>query len=255
MIGKMGKQISLGLLLLIVVALIPGVQAQTSYYGVLQSLYGGPKSCQYDCHPYSSPPPYTAYGTLFAKQPNHGDVIGGGTLAALIAIGPPVTTITTNPPTASLTAGGNQIFTAAALDPFGNSLTIALRWTSSNITVGKIDPSGKFTALAAGTTVITAANGSVSGTSTAIVAENTQTAPSYNLTVLVVDNATGSPISGASVVVDSIKQITDATGSSAFMNISAGAHKYTVSGKGYKRITGTVAVNGDQTLIIKLAHR
>jgi S-layer protein (TIGR01567 family) len=79
-----------------------------------------------------------------------------------MAAAPELTTITVSPTTASKAVGATQTFTAAGFDQNGTTITIspAEFWSSSNITVGTIDSaSGVFTALAAGTTNITATNG------------------------------------------------------------------------------------------------
>jgi hypothetical protein len=76
---------------------------------------------------------------------------------------PVLTTIKVSPATASLVVGGTQTFTASPLDQFGNLIAAIISWASGNTTVGTIDATGKFTALSAGTTTITAANGTVNG--------------------------------------------------------------------------------------------
>ncbi len=191
------KKISLGLLFLTVALVtLPGASAYSSYYGVLQSIYGGPTTCQSDCHPGFV---FTPYGDAFAAIPTHTDVTGGGTSAALISIGPPLATITVTPPTASLTFPGTQLFTAATLDPFGNQINAAVTWTSSNTAaVGTINSAGLFTATGAGTTTITATGGGtgsgiITGTATATVS-----APAAVLTTITVTPATASLTAGGS---------------------------------------------------------
>ncbi len=75
------------------------------------------------------------------------------------------TTIKVSPATASVVVGGTQTFTTVT-----NPITATVTWSSSNTAVGTIDSTGKFTALAAGTTTITASSGSVSDTATVTVA-------------------------------------------------------------------------------------
>jgi len=85
---------------------------------------------------------------------------------------PPVlTTITVSPPTALVVVGGNTTtFTATTLDQYGVPISATVTWTSDNTTVGSINSStGVFTANAAGTSIITATSGNVSGTATATV--------------------------------------------------------------------------------------
>ncbi len=77
---------------------------------------------------------------------------------------PPVT-IKVSPETVSVVVGDTQTFTAVT-----NPITATVTWSSSNTVVGTIDSTGRFTALAAGNTTITASSGSVSHTATVIVA-------------------------------------------------------------------------------------
>ena len=79
-------------------------------------------------------------------------------------------------PTTTLTVGGNQLFTATALDQDSISMAgINISWTVSNSTVGNVDlpnamtnltggATTTFTALVAGTTMVNASNGSFIGT-------------------------------------------------------------------------------------------
>ena len=84
---------------------------------------------------------------------------------------PVLTTIEVSPATANVAVGGTQQFTATAKDQNGNAITgVTLAWTSSNETVGTIDGTGLFTALAAGSATVTASAESVTGTATVTVA-------------------------------------------------------------------------------------
>lgn len=166
---------------------------------------------------------------------------------------PPVlTTITVSPANASVVAGSNQTFTAYPKDQYGNPFTATVTWTSSNTTVGTVDGTGLFTAVAAGVTTITAANGSVSGTATATV---TSPVTAVTVTFVVTDSVTNSPIKGASVVMDGINIKTDGTGKAIFTNVTIGDHTYTVSKAGYKRASGVVSVTADTTVQVKLVPR
>ncbi|RJS84013.1 PGF-CTERM sorting domain-containing protein, partial [Methanophagales archaeon] len=61
-------------------------------------------------------------------------------------------------------------FTATAYDQYGAEMPdIVFAWSSSNEAVGTVDATGLFSALAAGTTTITATNGTVSGTASVTV--------------------------------------------------------------------------------------
>lgn len=100
-----------------------------------------------------------------------------------------LTSIAVTPSIKSLTVGGSQVFTASGFDQFGASMGIspAVYWTSSNNTVGTINSAtGAFNALAAGTTTITAKNGSsgtVSGTA-AVTVTSSLTGPGSVLTTI-----------------------------------------------------------------------
>ncbi|VVB96927.1 Bacterial Ig-like domain (group 2) [uncultured archaeon] len=191
------KKISLGLLFLAVALVaLPGASASTTYYGDLQSIYGGPAppTCVADCHSYPGFV-FTPYGNAFAAIQTHRT----DPTSALISIGPPLATITVTPATASLTFPGTQLFTAATFDPFGNQINAAVTWTSSNTAaVGTIDSAGLFTATGAGTTTITATGGGtgsgiITGTATATVS-----APAAVLTTITVTPATASLTAGGS---------------------------------------------------------
>ena len=115
---------------------------------------------------------------------------------------PVLTTITVSPATASLTVGGAQTFTAAAKDQNGNPFSTTVTWSSSDTTVGTINSAGVFTALAAGTTTISATSGSVSGTASVTVSAP---APTPVLTTITVSPST------ATLVVGNTRQFTAAT--------------------------------------------
>lgn len=87
---------------------------------------------------------------------------------------PKLKTISVSPYTASLDVGDTQTFTATTKDQFDNSIVAAVTWSSSDTNVGIINPStGEFTAKAAGTTTVSATNGSVSGTAAVTVSTST----------------------------------------------------------------------------------
>ena len=85
--------------------------------------------------------------------------------------------------TTTLTAGGNQLFSANAFDQDSTPIAgINISWTVSNSSVGNINPSNAitnvtgsatstFSAFAAGTTMVNAANGSIINTTFVIVIE------------------------------------------------------------------------------------
>ena len=75
-----------------------------------------------------------------------------------------------SPETVTLNVTETVLFTATAYDQYGVEMPeIIFAWTSSNETVGTIDAAGLFTALAPGTTTVTATNGTVSGTAEVMV--------------------------------------------------------------------------------------
>ena len=75
-----------------------------------------------------------------------------------------LTSIEVAPATATLNVSKTQQFTATAYDQYGNEMPdIIFTWTGSNTTVGAINDTGYFAALAAGTTTINATNGSIVG--------------------------------------------------------------------------------------------
>ena len=78
---------------------------------------------------------------------------------------PKLHSIVVSPATVTLYIGYEQQFAGTAYDQYGSEITgIALTWTSSSETVGTVDETGFFTAIAAGVTVVTAESGSVTGT-------------------------------------------------------------------------------------------
>ena len=79
---------------------------------------------------------------------------------------PTLASIEVAPTTATLYIGDTQQFTATAYDQYGVEMPdIIFTWASSDENVGTIDAAaGLFTALVPGTTVVTATNGTVSGT-------------------------------------------------------------------------------------------
>lgn len=77
--------------------------------------------------------------------------------------------------------------------------------------------------------------------------------PGFDVTIMVTD-AAGSPIPGASVVMNGIKEKTDASGK-AVINVAEGTYKYTVSMRGYKRYTSTTSVTADMPIPVTLIKR
>ncbi|WP_062400679.1 right-handed parallel beta-helix repeat-containing protein [Methanogenium cariaci] len=85
---------------------------------------------------------------------------------------PILTTITVLPSEASLVSGTTRPFTALAKDQYGKLMTgVPVTWSCANTSVGTVDVNGLFTALAEGTTHITATSGGISGQATVMVGE------------------------------------------------------------------------------------
>lgn len=106
------------------------------------------------------------------------------TTTATYTIGAPVlSSITISPESVSMVVGSSRTFTAYPKDQNGNPITTAVTWTSSNKLAGTISNSGVFTSLAEGTTIITAASGSITDTVTAVI-----TTPQSQSTINTIDN-------------------------------------------------------------------
>ncbi len=91
---------------------------------------------------------------------------GGSTPAATNNSGgtttPTLATITVSPAAPSIAVGATQTFTAAAKDSTGAAMTgLTFTWASSSTSVATISAGGVATAVAAGTTQITAKSGSI----------------------------------------------------------------------------------------------
>jgi len=111
----------------------------------------------------------------------------------LIAMAAP-TVITISP--SSISVDVNNVTSFTAKDENSSIITADVNWSSSNTTVGTINSAGQFTALVAGTTTITATNGTVFGTASAIVSAPAAT---LVLTIITVSPATASLSLGGGV--------------------------------------------------------
>jgi uncharacterized protein YjdB len=90
--------------------------------------------------------------------------------ATVTVIQAPVATVTIQPPSASVTAGKTSQLTATLKDANGNTLTgRTITWSSSNTNAATVSSTGLVTAVAVGTTVITATSEGKSGTSNVTV--------------------------------------------------------------------------------------
>ena len=104
---------------------------------------------------------------------------------------PVLTVINVSPPSVTLNASDTQQFNASGYDQTQNQIvSVVFNWTSSNETVGTVNKTGFFIAIASGTTAIKAVNGTVNGTANVTVLAPT-TIPSPTETPQV--NVTPSP--------------------------------------------------------------
>jgi len=154
-------------------------------------------SCSF-CH--TSAPDLNATGQILLASANP----PGSTNFDYCSIGPDtgtcapqavLTTISVTPPSASITQGSTQQFSAQARDQNGNPMSPqpTFTWTSSNTAVASVNSSGLATGVAAGGPVtITAASGTISGT-----ASLTVTASAPVLTSITIDPTTASIAVGA----------------------------------------------------------
>ncbi|WOX55518.1 DUF3344 domain-containing protein [Methanoculleus palmolei] len=114
--------------------------------------------------------------------------------SAMVTTGatPALTTIEVSPETVNLAIGGTRQFNATAKDSAGSEISgVSFDWLSSNETVGTVNETGYFTALAAGTTTVTAAAEGVTGTAQVTVGPAAQA----DLTIAgVVNPAVGSAV-------------------------------------------------------------
>ena len=101
-----------------------------------------------------------------------GDIAGTATVTVSDEE-PVLTSLNVTPPRATLAAGDSLKFIVTARDQNGNVMPAgAVAWTSSDPAAGTIDDDGVFTALAAGTTTVTAASGDIAGTAVVTVSSD-----------------------------------------------------------------------------------
>ncbi len=103
--------------------------------------------------------------------------VNGTTNVTVIPPVPVMKAISVSPAEKTLFVGDVRQFNATGLDQFGEPMEgIAFNWTSSNTSVGTVDSTGNFTALVAGTTCLTATNGTVSGNASVTVVDSSMVA-------------------------------------------------------------------------------
>ncbi|HEX7628492.1 MAG TPA: carbohydrate binding domain-containing protein, partial [Candidatus Methanoperedens sp.] len=116
-----------------------------------------------------------AAGTATVTASN-GSVMGSADVTvSQVVVTPVLTTITVSPSTAMLSIGDTPVFTATAVDQNGNPMEgINITWTTNDTAIGNVSPENiltdangnattTFTANAAGTAMVNATNGSVTG--------------------------------------------------------------------------------------------
>ena len=101
-----------------------------------------------------------------------GDGATGTTTVTVSSNEPVLTRIAVTPPAIALNAGDAETFTATAYDQFGCTMPDAdIAWETCDPTVGTIDADGHFSAVAAGTTTVTASSCDVAGTADVTVTD------------------------------------------------------------------------------------
>lgn len=158
----------------------------------------------------------------------------------------PVTGVSLDQTTLTLTAGGTSQKLAAVLTPV-NATNQAVTWSSSDSSVAQVDQSGEVTPVAEGTAVVTVTT--VDGGFTATAAVTVQSAPTDTGTVTGAVYGTGNtPLAGAAVSVGGTKDMTDAEGRFALNNVAAGRHELTVTAATYNDYATTVNVLAGETV-------
>ncbi len=118
-------------------------------------------------------------------------------------ITPVLSTITIQPGTVSVIAGNTQTFIALPKDQFGNIVSTNVLWSSSNANAGIIDAAGVFTALGAGTTIITATSGVISAQiKVSVIPKPAVVSAAYNFTNATTAQNSNVTISGVNITAD-----------------------------------------------------
>jgi cytochrome c553 len=188
-------------------------------------------------------------GTAMVNASN-GSVTGSADVTVSEVVVPVLTTITVSPSTATLAGGATQTFTATAVDQNGNPMEgINITLMSNNITVGTVSPENvmtiaggnattTFTANVAGTAMVNASNGSVTGSAdvtvtTVLPAAGSISGMKFNDLNNNSIKDTGEPgLAGWTIVLtipggSTATMATDANGSYTFSNLAQG--NYTVA--------------------------
>jgi hypothetical protein len=72
------------------------------------------------------------------------------------------------------------------------------------------------------------------------------------VTFIVTDNVTGKPIKDAKVSIDGVKKETNRSGIVVFKKVSPGNHNYSIKAEHYKKGNGSIEVNANMTISVKL---
>lgn len=176
-----------------------------------------------------------------------------------VMVAPVVTTITLNPPAATLNVGATTQFQASPRDRLGSPVTVpagALTWSSSAPAIVSVSTTGLATALASGTAQVSAAVGSVTANATVTVnqvaatltlspkADTLTTArPSAPLTVVALDS------NGQAILNPTVTWAT----SNALVATVSGTGVVTAVANGTARIRATSAAATDSaTIVVRL---
>ncbi len=156
-----------------------------------------------------------------------------------------LTAIAASPTTVSLSVGATEQFKATGTFSDGSSqdVTASATWTDASAKVAKITASGMATALAAGSTTITATMGGISGN-----ASITVSAPAKTLTAIAVTPATASIVAGATqqftaTATYSDSSTADVTSSAAWTSSNAATAKISPAGLATALAAGSATIS------------
>jgi uncharacterized protein YjdB len=114
---------------------------------------------------YQAAPSPGVYSVVAAAQPS-----GLADTATVTVIPVPVASVSVSPPSASVLVGGTVSLTATTLDSAGSVLTgRAMTWSSNSAAVATVNASGVLSAVAPGSTTVTATSEGRSGTASVTV--------------------------------------------------------------------------------------
>ena len=144
--------------------------------------------------------------------------VNGTAFVTVERVPPHITSINVTPNPTNMIVGDTQTFTASSKDQYDADFPATMTWSSSNTTVGTVDPnSGEFTANVVGTTMVNATNGSVSA-SASVTVQIAPVLPSIRfINGTVIDSEYKTGISGVKVSANStLSTTTNSTGFYSF---------------------------------------